>query len=68
MNWKLELYDLALVGISYMGIEFMRTQSEPVTDWKNWATGVSIGVLYKIIPPGLMLLGNIRERLSGAKS
>ena len=65
MNWKLEAYHLALVGISYMGIEFMRTQSEPVTDWHNWVVGVSVGALYKVIPPGLMLLGNIREKLSG---
>ena len=64
MNWKLEAYDLALVGISYMGIEFMRTQSEPVTDWRNWATGVGIGVLYKVIPSGLTLLGSIRTKLS----
>ena len=63
MNWRLELYDLVLVGILYMGSEFLRTQSEPVTNWESWARAVGMGVAYKVAPQLLTLLGTIRVRL-----
>lgn len=67
MNWRLELYDLALVGILYMGAEFLRTQSEPVTSWESWARAVGMGVAYKVVPQLLTLLGTIRVRLAKPK-
>ena len=63
VNWKLELYDLALVGILYMGAEFLRTQSEPVTNWESWARAVGMGIAYKVVPSLLTLLGTIRVKL-----
>ena len=66
INWKLELYDLALVGVLYMGAEFLRTQSEPVTSWEAWARAVGMGVAYKLVPPLLTLLGTIRVKLGNA--
>ena len=64
MNWKLELYDLVLVAFLYMGTEFLRTQSEPVTSWESWARAVAIGTAYKVVPPGITLLGALRGKLS----
>ena len=62
------LLDIVIVGLLYLLVEFARTEQEPVSDWTEWMRAAGFGVLYRVTPELIQVLGTVRARLGGGES
>lgn len=53
--------DLLIIASLYLLMEFASTQSEPVTDWAEWAKGAGMGVAYRLAPSLISALARLRD-------
>ena len=56
------LLDILIVALLYLLVEFARTQEEPVTDWLEWMKAAGFGMLYRVTPELIQILGTFRAR------
>ena len=55
--------DIVIVGLLYLLVEFARTEEQPVSSWYEWAKAAFFGVLYRVTPELIQMLGTVRARL-----
>jgi hypothetical protein len=55
--------EIAIVVVGYLAVELIRIQEQPITDWRNWTTGLGVGVLVRVLPQVAAGLQRLRDAL-----